>query len=166
MISLTDPFITIDRPIHISAPGPAAAGPAPVRVLVIAGDPVREDLAALIATHPRLCLAGVASGYRETFASILGCRAQVAVVDTEVDDARGPKLVARLRQTQPELAVIGLGAAADATWIKAMLGNGARGCVTRSAGPERLPLAILAAHAGERYFCPQSIEVLIPTLLA
>jgi DNA-binding NarL/FixJ family response regulator len=160
----------ISRLVHDHRPKTSPSSPPPdlprIRVfIIVTHNLVREALGAVIQTHPRLCLVGEAGGFHQACEDLPDCAPEVAVVDADLDDGDGAELVARLRKARRSLAWGALGAAAEIGWIQAMVRSGAHGCVSKAANRDRLLRAILAAHEGERYFCPQALEVLMPILL-
>jgi DNA-binding NarL/FixJ family response regulator len=138
-----------------------------VRVL-IADDQkvVREGLAALIGLLPGICVAGAAVDGGDAVRKAGELRPDVVLMDLNMPRCDGVEATQRLRQLQPETAVVVLTTFCDDTWVFSALQAGARGFLTKDAGPDEIQRAITAVAAGHALLDPSVQRRLLDALAA
>ena len=86
---------------------PAAAGPIPLRVLVVdPDDRIRESITRLLPIGGRCAVVGSAAGTLEAVALAATLEPQIAVIDSRLDDECAEGFIPTLRATVPGIRVL------------------------------------------------------------
>ncbi|HET7015966.1 MAG TPA: response regulator transcription factor, partial [Streptosporangiaceae bacterium] len=127
----------------------------PVRVL-IADDQkvVREGLVSLIGLLPGVSVVGAAVDGNDAVRQASELRPDVVLMDLNMPRCNGVEATSRLREQQPETAVVVLTTYSDDEWVFSALQAGARGFLTKDAGAAEIHRAILDVAAGNAQLDP------------
>ncbi|HXS65605.1 MAG TPA: response regulator transcription factor [Streptosporangiaceae bacterium] len=134
---------------------PEPGAQAPVRVL-IADDQkvVREGLVSLIGLLPGVSVVGAAVDGDDAVRQAGELRPDVVLMDLNMPRCNGVEATGRLREQQPETAVVVLTTYSDDEWVFSALQAGARGFLTKDAGAAEIHRAILDVAAGNAQLDP------------
>ena len=136
-----------------------------VRVL-IADDQkiVREGLVTLIGLLPGIAVVGAAVDGDDAVRQALELRPDVVLMDLNMPRCNGVEATERLRRLRPEVAVVVLTTFSDDTWVFSALQAGARGFLTKDAGPDEIRRAITDVAAGHAQLDPSVQRRLLDAL--
>jgi DNA-binding NarL/FixJ family response regulator len=136
-----------------------------VRVL-IADDQkiVREGLVTLIGLLPGIAVVGAAVDGDEAVRQALELRPDVVLMDLNMPRCNGVEATERLRLLRPEVAVVVLTTFSDDAWVFSALQAGARGFLTKDAGPDEIRRAITDVAAGHAQLDPSVQRRLLDAL--
>ena len=126
-----------------------------IRVL-IADDQtiVREGLVTLIGLLPGITVVGAATDGEDAVRKAVELRPDVVLMDLNMPRCNGVEATERLRGLRPDTAVVVLTTFSDDAWVFAALQAGARGFLTKDAGPQEILRAITDVAAGHAQFDP------------
>lgn len=126
-----------------------------IRVL-IADDQtiVREGLVTLIGLLPGITVIGAATDGEDAVRQAVELRPDVVLMDLNMPRCNGVEATERLRRLRPDAAVVVLTTYSDDAWVFAALQAGARGFLTKDAGPEEIRRAITDVAAGHAQLDP------------
>jgi two-component system response regulator DesR len=116
---------------------------------------VRGALAALLALHPDLEIAGEAGSAEEALDLLAGRPVDVVLVDVQLPGMSGIDLVGRLAEAHPGARALVLTTFARPGYARRALEAGARGFLLKDAPADRLAVAIRRVHGGERVIDPE-----------
>jgi len=141
------------------------------QIRVIAADDsylIRESLTAMLAAHSSVELLGVCANGKELEAAIAEQHPDVVIVDIRMPPSErdeGIRIATRLRETDPEIAVIVLSSYAEPTYALALLegGSSRRAYLLKERIRDRNELvrAIETVAAGGSVIDPRVVDVLI-----
>ncbi len=114
---------------------------------------LRRCLALVLGRRTRLEVVAEARSGEQALAEAASTQPHVIVLDPDVFQG-GPKLVADLRDTVPECALIVLTASVDGAVARRAFQAGAVACLEKDCEPETLVDAIYRAHRGEFVMAP------------
>jgi DNA-binding NarL/FixJ family response regulator len=114
---------------------------------------LRRCLALVLGRKKRLEVVAEATSGEQALAEAASAQPEVIVVDPDVPQG-GPRLVADLRDSVPECALIVLTASVDGAVARRALEAGALACLQKDCEPETLVDAIDRAHRGEFTMAP------------
>ena len=138
-----------------------------IRLLLVEDhDVVRTGLRMLLETHPDLQIIGEASNGRELFACVSDLRPDIVLMDISLPDMSGIDATRRLKQIDPDVAVIALTIHEDEQYFFSMLQAGASGYVPKRAAPEDLITAIRSVHDGDVYIYPSLAKLMVSDFLS
>jgi two-component system, NarL family, response regulator NreC len=126
---------------------------------------VRTGLRMLLESQSDIKILAEASTGAEAIQMALEYRPDVVVMDITLPDITGIEATRRLKERQPEIAVVALTIHEDEQYFFEMLQAGASGYVPKRAAPEDLITAIRAAFAGEIYIYPSLAKALVSDYL-
>ena len=131
--------------------------------LLIADDHgvVRTGLAQLFGTVDDVELVGAASDGAEAVALCRERSPDVVLMDLEMPELDGIAATRRIREAQPDVAVVILTSFSDRDRIVAALDAGAVGYVLKDADPDELARAVRAAARGEAPLDPKAARALL-----
>jgi DNA-binding NarL/FixJ family response regulator len=126
--------------------------PAPLRVL-LADDhvTVRHGLKLLIDSQPDMKVVSEASDGETAVQRALMLRPDVVVMDISMPGMNGLVATRKLRQLQPDIAIVTLTRHGDDAYLQELLRAGVAGYVLKQSAPAELLQAIRAAAAGGQY---------------
>lgn len=126
-----------------------------IRVL-IADDQkiVREGLVSLIGLLPGIIVAGAATDGDDAVRLALELDPDVVLMDLNMPRCNGVEATERLRRLRPAVSVVVLTTYSDDSWVFSALQAGARGFLTKDAGPEEILRAITDVAAGHAQLDP------------
>ena len=135
--------------------------PERTRVMLVDGSTLlRRCLALVLGRTRRLEVVAEATSAEQALAEAASAQPQVIVLDPDVPQG-GPKLVADLRDSVPECALIVLTASVDGAVARRALEAGALACLEKDCEPEAVVDAILRAHGGELVMAPGLARAMI-----
>jgi DNA-binding NarL/FixJ family response regulator len=125
---------------------------APLRIL-LADDhvTVRHGLKLLIDGQPDMRVVSEASDGEATIERAIALKPDVVVMDISMPGMNGLVATRRLKQKQPETAIVTLTRHADDAYLQELLRAGASGYVLKQSAPSELLHAIRAVAAGGQY---------------
>ncbi len=122
---------------------------------------VRSGLRMLLENEPDLVIVGEA-GTAQAAVDLAGqMQPDVILMDIGLPDATGIEATRRIKQNQPQIAVVALTIHEDEEYFFKMLQAGATGYVPKRAAPEELLSAVRSAAAGEVYLYPSLARLLV-----
>jgi DNA-binding NarL/FixJ family response regulator len=122
---------------------------------------VRAGLAQLLRTFEDVELVGAAANGEEAASLCEERRPDVVLMDLEMPVLDGIEATRRIREAQPEVAVVVLTSFSDRDRILRALDAGAAGYLLKDAEPEELARAIEAAARGEAPLDPKAARALL-----
>ena len=126
---------------------------------------VRTGLRMLLESQSDIKILAEASTGAEAIQMAIEFKPDVVVMDITLPDITGIEATRRLKERQPEIAVVALTIHEDEQYFFEMLQAGASGYVPKRAAPEDLISAIRAAFAGEIYLYPSLAKALVSDYL-
>jgi DNA-binding NarL/FixJ family response regulator len=125
---------------------------APLRIL-LADDhvTVRHGLKLLIDGQPDMHVVSEAGDGETTIQQAIALKPDVVVMDISMPGMNGLVATRRLKQKQPETAIVTLTRHADDAYLQELLRAGASGYVLKQSAPSELLHAIRAVAAGGQY---------------
>ena len=131
------------------------SGQAPVRVLVADDQTVvREGLVTILGLLPQIEVVGAARDGEEAVALAVELAPEVVLMDLRMPGCDGVEATRRIRDQTPSVDVLVLTTYADDRSLLAALRAGARGYLTKDAGPDQVQEAIRAVARGEAAIDP------------
>jgi len=115
---------------------------------------VREGLLTMLRLMPEVELVGAAGDGLQALELIAESRPAVVLMDLRMPRCDGVEATRRIRDEYPSTRVVVLTTYADDESIFGALQAGARGYLTKDAGPEELLRAIQTVHAGQALLDP------------
>jgi DNA-binding NarL/FixJ family response regulator len=115
---------------------------------------VREGLLTMLRLMPEVELVGAAADGLQALELIAERRPAVVLMDLRMPRCDGVEATRRVRDEYPSTRVVVLTTYADDESIFGALQAGARGYLTKDAGPEELLRAIQTVHAGQALLDP------------
>jgi DNA-binding NarL/FixJ family response regulator len=115
---------------------------------------VREGLAMVLGLLPGLELVGTASNGHEAIELAAEHHPDIVLMDLRMPDIDGVEATRQIRAEHPDTQVIVLTTYADDSSIFAALQAGARGYLTKDAGPEEIAAAIERVAQGQAMLDP------------
>jgi len=126
---------------------------------------VRTGLRMLLESQEDIKILAEASTASEALQFAEQYQPDVVVMDITLPDMSGIEATRRLKERQPEIAVVALTIHEDEQYFFEMLQAGASGYVPKRAAPEDLISAIRAAFSGEIYLYPSLAKALVSDYL-
>lgn len=126
---------------------------------------VRTGLRMLLESQLDIKILAEASTGAEAIQLAAEYKPDVVVMDITLPDISGIEATRRLKERQPEIAVVALTIHEDEQYFFEMLQAGASGYVPKRAAPEDLIAAIRTAFAGEIYLYPSLAKALVSDYL-
>ncbi len=125
---------------------------APLRIL-LADDhvTVRHGLKLLIDSQPDMKVVAEASDGASAVQQAVGLKPEVVVMDISMPGMTGLVATRKLKQLQPQIAVVTLTRHSDDAYLQELLRAGAAGYVLKQSAPAELLQAIRAAATGGQY---------------
>jgi two-component system response regulator NreC len=138
----------------------------PVRLLLVDDhEVVRSGLRMLLDSEQDVQIVGEAGTAEEALQAVQDLKPDVVLMDIGLPDLSGIEAAARIRELQPQAAVVALTIHEDSEYFFRMLDAGASGYVPKRAAPEELLTAIRAAAQGEVYLYPSLARLLVKDYL-
>ncbi|GMR09276.1 MAG: response regulator transcription factor [Anaerolineae bacterium] len=126
---------------------------------------VRSGLRMLLESQEDIQIVGEAGNAAEAFEALEQLGPDVILLDISLPDISGIQVMERIREIQPELAVVALTIHEDKEYFFRMLEAGAIGYVPKRAAPEELLTAVRAAAQGQVYLYPSLATLLVKDYL-
>jgi two-component system, NarL family, response regulator NreC len=127
---------------------------------------IRLGLHMLLQSEPDMEIVGEAGTAHEALALLPDVQPNVILMDIGLPDLTGIEATNRIKQYNPEIAVVALTIHEDEEYFFKMLEAGASGYVPKRAAPEELITAIRAAAAGQVYLYPSLAKLLVRDYLS
>lgn len=136
----------------------------PVRVVVVDDHPVvRDGLVAILASDPRIEVAGTAHDGHEALVVISRCDPDVVLMDLRMPGTTGVEAIRSLRVSGPRPQVLVLTTYDTDRDIRSALQAGADGYLLKDARREDLIRAVLDVSAGRAVLTPTALAILTST---
>jgi DNA-binding NarL/FixJ family response regulator len=130
--------------------------PNPIRILIADGRKLlREGISLLLDKCEDISVAGEASDVSSAVRLIGPLEIQVVVLVLPAPGDVGAALVREILAACPRVRVVTVGSGESAQRVRAILGAGAVGCLTKECASEELIAAIRDAAIGRRHLSPQ-----------
>jgi DNA-binding NarL/FixJ family response regulator len=143
----------------------ADGSPPDVRVLIVDDQTiVREGLVSLIGLLPGITVVGAATDGDDAVRQALELDPDVVLMDLNMPRRNGVEATEQLRRLRPDAAVVVLTTYSDDAWVFAALQAGARGFLTKDAGPDEILRAITDVAAGHAQLDPSVQRRLLDAL--
>lgn len=127
---------------------------------------VRRGLRMLLENEADLNIVGEASKGGEALEMVKTLKPDVVIMDITLPDISGIDATRRIKEENPDVAVVALTIHEDQQYFFEMLQAGASGYVPKRAAPDDLITAIQAAHRGEMYIYPSLAKLLVGDFLS
>ena len=135
-------------------------------VLVDDHEVVRTGLRMLLEHQPDMEIVGEASTGAEALEMAAQMKPDVIVMDITLPDISGIEATRRIKQSQPDSAIVALTIHEDEQYFFEMLQAGAAGYVPKRAAPEDLINSIRAAYNEEIYLYPSLAKALVSDFIS
>lgn len=133
-----------------------------IGVFIVDDHPVvRHGLRSLLAGHPDLEVVGEAGHGAEALSWLADHKADVVLLDIQMQGQGGLDVARRLRRTQPSLKIIILTTYDDESYLREALEAGVSGFLLKSASHESLPDSIRAVMRGEKLLSPALVSTVV-----
>lgn len=137
-----------------------------IRVLLVDDHGVvRMGLRMLLEGEDDFEICGEASSGKEAIDQASALKPDVILMDIGLPDMSGIEATRKIKEANPDTAVVALTIHEDEEYFFKMLEAGANGYVPKKAAPEELLTAIRAAYAGEVYLYPSLAKLLVKDYL-
>lgn len=133
----------------------------PTRILLVDDHQlILDSLQTLFATIPSVQIVGTANDSRHVTDLLAQAEADVLLCDLHMPHLSGIDLTLLLRRTHPNVKVLLLTMAEDASTIREAVRAGAAGYVLKRAGRDELERAVTAIMQGKHYFSAEAMTQL------
>ncbi len=126
---------------------------------------VRSGLRLLLESQEDIQIVGEAGTAIEALEAVERLEPEVILLDIGLPDMSGIQVMERIREIEPEIAVVALTIHEDKEYFFKMLDAGATGYVPKRAAPDELLTAIRAAAQGQVYLYPSLATLLVKDYL-
>jgi two-component system response regulator NreC len=126
---------------------------------------VRSGLRMLLESQEDIQIVGEAGTAAEALEAVERLEPEVILLDIGLPDMSGIQVMERIREIEPDIAVVALTIHEDKEYFFKMLDAGATGYVPKRAAPEELLTAIRAAAQRQVYLYPSLATLLVKDYL-
>ncbi len=126
---------------------------------------VRSGLRMLLESQEDIQIVGEAGTAAEALQAVERLEPEVILLDIGLPDMSGIQVMERIREIEPDIAVVALTIHEDKEYFFKMLDAGATGYVPKRAAPDELLTAIRAAAQGQVYLYPSLATLLVKDYL-
>jgi DNA-binding NarL/FixJ family response regulator len=139
---------------------------APVRLLIVDDHAVlRKGLQMLLSSQSDMTVVGEAGDGESALEAARSLKPDVVTLDLAMPNVGGLAILERLRKECPATRVLVLTMHDDAAYLKAVIGAGGAGYVTKTADESEILAAVRAIAQGRTYFSQNLNELLVRALL-
>ena len=131
-----------------------------IRVLIVDDHPgVRAGIKNLIDSANDIVVMGEGANGADALHLINTQESDILLLDIELPDQRGDRVMHRIHDVQPEMKVLAVSSYSDREYILGMVENGASGYITKDEAPKMLLDAIRSiVKEGKDWFSPRAIK--------
>ncbi|MDQ2693471.1 MAG: response regulator transcription factor [Chloroflexota bacterium] len=131
-----------------------------IRVLIVDDHSgVRTGIKNLLNTANDMVVVGEGASGAEAIKLVASRQPDILLLDIELPDQRGDKVMRHIHETQPEIKVLAVSSYSDRDYILGMLENGASGYITKDEAPMMLLEAIRSIiHDRSSWFSPRALR--------
>ncbi len=131
-----------------------------IRVLIVDDHSgVRTGIKNLLQTAHDMVVVGEGANGAEAIQLVASRQPDILLLDIELPDQRGDKVMRHIHETQPEIKVLAVSSYSDRDYILGMLENGASGYITKDEAPMMLLEAIRSImHNRSSWFSPRALR--------
>jgi DNA-binding NarL/FixJ family response regulator len=131
-----------------------------IRVLIVDDHSgVRTGIKNLLQTAKDMVVVGEGGNGAEAIELAATKNPDILLLDIELPDQRGDKVMRHIHHTQPDMKVLAVSSYSDRDYILGMLENGAAGYITKDEAPMMLLDAIRSIiNKGKSWFSPRAIK--------
>ena len=120
---------------------------------------VRTGLKNLLRTASDMIVVGEGANGAEAIELVASLNPDILLLDIELPDQRGDKVMHRIHDTQPDMKVLAVSSYSDRDYILGMVENGASGYITKDEAPMMLLDAIRSIiREGRSWFSPRVLR--------
>ena len=125
---------------------------------------VIDGIVLLLQNDPEIDCVGYAKNGASAIKQLVDLEVDVVLLDINLPDKNGTEVCRILCQQHPNLQIIVLSMLSEASLIKMMLKEGAKGYLLKNAGKAELLEAIKTVHQGERYLSTEVNTIILDSL--
>lgn len=131
-----------------------------IRVLIVDDHSgVRTGIRNLLQTANDMVVVGEGVNGAEAIELVAAKNPDILLLDIELPDQRGDKVMRHIHDTQPDMKVLAVSSYSDRDYILGMLENGAAGYITKDEAPMMLLEAIRSIiRNGKSWFSPRALK--------
>jgi DNA-binding NarL/FixJ family response regulator len=132
----------------------------PIKVLIVDDHSgVRTGIKNLLQTAKDMVVVGEGVNGAEAIELVSTRDPDILLLDIELPDQRGDKVMRQIHKTQPNMKVLAVSSYSDRDYILGMLENGASGYITKDEAPMMLLDAIRSIiNKGKSWFSPRALK--------
>lgn len=131
----------------------------PVRLLIVDDHAlIREGLAKILSTEPRVTVVGEAASGDEALALVRSREVDVVLLDVNMPGKNGIQTCREIKAEKPEIGVIALTIHDQEEYLFEMIRAGVAGYVLKDISPQLLIDTILRVAAGESFIPPSLVS--------
>ena len=120
---------------------------------------VRTGIKNLLRTASDMIVVGEGANGAEAIELVASLTPDILLLDIELPDQRGDKVMHRIHDTQPDMKVLAVSSYSDRDYILGMVENGASGYITKDEAPMMLLDAIRSIiREGRSWFSPRVLR--------
>lgn len=152
-----------NKPRDSQPSGELRAAPEPIRVLLVDDHAIlRAGLRQLLQVEPDMKVVAEASNGEVAIRLAVELKPDVIIMDLSMPILGGAEATKQIVDSDPHARVLALSAHSDATYVRAVLSNGAAGYVLKRSAFDELVRAIRTVAAGDTYVDPVLAQELLP----
>lgn len=131
-----------------------------IKVLIVDDHPgVRTGIKNLLQMATDMVVVGEGANGAEAIDLVSTSNPDILLLDIELPDQRGDKVMRHIHESQPEMKVLAVSSYSDRDYILGMLENGASGYITKDEAPMMLLDAIRSIiREGKSWFSPRALK--------
>jgi two-component system response regulator NreC len=126
---------------------------------------VRAGLRMLFQAEPDVEIVGEAGNAQEALEAVQALQPDVVLMDVAMPGMSGIEATRRIKEMQPEVAVLALTMHEDEQYFFEMLNAGASGYVPKRAAPDELTSSIRVVSQGDVFIYPSMAKLLVKDFL-
>jgi len=116
---------------------------------------VREAWSWVLGQVPGISVIAQCANGQEAIEAAQRLQPDVMLMDINMSPVNGIEATRSIRESFPDIKIIGISVQAERSYVNEMLRNGANGYVTKNSSSEEMITAIDAVLAGKTYICEE-----------
>ena len=126
---------------------------------------IRDAWQYILQAHPSFEIIGGCSTAEEAMAVASAEQPNVIILDINLPGISGIEATSMLRKISPLSKILGISMYVQPSYARKMIKNGALGYVTKSSPRDEMIQAIKEVHAGRKYVCSETRNILADQML-